>query len=166
MQYRFGKRKVGRGMRKRHLRANSMALYAAFLVTVGMPLLALGVDFSRVELMRVKLRTATQAACQAYANSLDIHEFQFNNRLVFTEGYANANNVFSRALGKSGAFGAVEERGTVPPEPIGGGKSVETIVIRCYGTGIVKAMIPFVGDYAVGETASAKTKFTTVGIPK
>lgn len=149
-------------MRGKQARANSMALYAAFLVTVGLPLLAMGVDVSRVELMRVKLRAATEAACQAYANSLDIHQFQFDNELVFTDGYTNASNVFSRALGKSGAFGAVEERGTVAPVTIGGGKSVETIVIRCFGTGFVEAMIPFVGNYAVGERASAKTKFTTV----
>jgi hypothetical protein len=149
----------------RKSRANSMALYAVFLVTVGLPLLAVGVDVSRVELMRVKLRNATEAACQAYANSLDIHEFQFDNELVFTEGYANANKVFYLALGRSGAFGAVEERDTVAPVTIGGGKTVKTIVIRCTGTGFVEAMIPFVGNYAVGETASAKTKFTTVEIP-
>jgi hypothetical protein len=148
----------------KRLRGNTMALYAVFLVTVGMPLLMLGVDVSRVELMRVKLRSATEAACQAYANSLDIRKFQFDNELIFTDGYTNASRVFSGALGNSGAFGAVEERGTLSPVSVGGGKSVETIVIRCFGTGIVEAMIPFIGDYAVAETASAKTKFTTVNL--
>jgi len=77
-----------------------MALYAAFLVTVGLPLLALGVDVSRVELMRVKLRNATEAACQAYANSLDIQAFQLRNELKFTDGYKNAQNVFFPRFGQ------------------------------------------------------------------
>jgi len=138
-----------------------MALYAAFLVTVGLPLLALGVDVSRVELMRVKLRNATEAACQAYANSLDIQAFQLRNELKFTDGYKNAQNVFTRALGNSGTFGAVEERSDAGKTDIGSGKSVEIIVIRCFGTGFVEAMIPLVGNYAISESASAKTKFST-----
>jgi len=150
-----------RGMDGKKYRANSMEHYAAFLVTVSLPLLALGVDVSRVELMRVKLRNATTAACQAYANSLDIQKFQLNDELVFTKGYMNASNVFNQALGQSGTFGAVEERNPGLAHELTKGKRVEIIVIRCFGTGFVEAMIPFLGNIGISETASVKTKFST-----
>ena len=139
-----------------------MALYAAFLVTVGIPLLAMGTDVSRVYLMKVRLRNATEAACQAYANSLDIRKFQFDNQLVFTDGIKNSQYVFTKAMGGDATFGAVEERSSAGKAGIGGGKSVETIVIRCFSTGLVDAVVPFWGNYGISETASAKTKFSTV----
>lgn len=138
-----------------------MALYAAFLVTVGLPLLALGVDVSRVELMRVKLRAATTAACQAYANSLDVQAFIFNGKIEISDKEGSAQRVFSGALGKSGTFGAVVERNSSADFELPDGTKVEKIVIRCFGTGFVEAMIPFIGNYGISETATVKTKFST-----
>jgi len=142
-----------------------MALYAAFLVTVGLPLLAMGVDFSRVELMRVKLRNATTAACQAYANSLDVHAFIFEDRLEISEKSptVTAAQIFSGAMGISGTFGAFVERNSSADVGFEDkfGTKVEKLVVRCFGTGFVEAMIPFVGNYAISETASVKTKFST-----
>jgi hypothetical protein len=140
-----------------------MALYAVFLFTVGMPLLMLGVDVSRVELMRVKLRAATTAACQAYANSLDPHVFIFEDRIEFTQKYPTANDVFTFAMGNSGTFGAVVERNSAADVLIDAktGTMAEKVVIRCFGNGFVSAMIPFLGNYAISETATVKTKFST-----
>jgi hypothetical protein len=150
-----------RGMGRKTLRANTMALYAAFLTTVGIPLLAMGVDVSRVYLMQVRLRHATEAACQAYANSLDIKEFRDNNELVFTDGRKNANYVFYLALGDYASFGAVENRDTGPGHHLSGGPVVKTIVLQCFGTAFVDAVVPFFGNYTVTSSASAKTKFST-----
>lgn len=148
-------------MRRKVLHANTMALYAAFLVTVGIPLLAMGVDASRVQLINVRLRNATQAACQAYANSLDIRAFQFNDELKFTEGRNNANRVFFGAMGSTASFFASENRKTGTGYDIGGGRKVEIVVIRCFGSSVVDAVVPFFGDYTVTASASAKTKFST-----
>jgi hypothetical protein len=150
-------------MGKKKFRANTMALYAAFLVTVGLPLMALGVDVSRVELMRVKLRSATTAACQAYANSLDPQVFIFEDRIEFSQKYPTANDVFNFAMGNSGTFGAVVERNSAADVVIDAktGTTVEKVVIRCFGNGFIRAMIPFLGNYGVSETATVKTKFST-----
>ena len=103
----------------------------------------------------------TEAACQAYANSLDIRKFQFENQLAFTDGETNSQYVLKgngrRCHLRRG--GGEEFSGKAD---IGGGKTVETIVIRCFSTGIVDAVVPFWGNYGISETASAKTKFSTV----
>jgi len=130
-----------------------MALYAAFLVTVGLPLLALGVDFSRVELMRVKLRSATEAACQAYANSLDITEFQESGELRFKDATRNAYLVFQGAMSASAAFTAFENR-----KSDGGATKV---VIMCTGGASIRPFIPIVPNYYISTTSTIKTKFTT-----
>jgi hypothetical protein len=136
-------------------------LFAAFLVTVGIPLMAMGVDVSRVYLMNVRLRNATEAACQAYANSLDIRAFQMQNELKFTKGPANAYKVFNGALGDNASFVPVVERHPGEGVDIGGGKKVEIIVVRCFGTAFVDAVVPFWGNYTVTSTSSVKTKFST-----
>jgi hypothetical protein len=138
-----------------------MALYAAFLVTVGMPLLALGVDGSRVMVMKVRLRQATEAACEAYANSLDVHRFIFEDVMVFTEGRKNASRVFSAAIGKSGSFTPVEYRKHAEGQLLPTGHRVEVVVIQCTGTAFVKSIIPIFHDFVITTNAAARTKFST-----
>jgi hypothetical protein len=138
-----------------------MALYAAFLVTVGIPLLAMGVDVSRVFVMQVKLRQATEAACEAYANSLDIAKFRDNNELVFTKGRENAGKVFYGAMEAAASISIAEHRDTGKDVALPGGAIVRKILIQCTGTAFVDAMVPFWGDYTITATAAAKTKFST-----
>jgi hypothetical protein len=57
-------------------KGNSMALYAGFLAIVGVPLLTLTGDVTRAWASYIKLTNATEAACNAYANTLDIEHFQ------------------------------------------------------------------------------------------
>jgi hypothetical protein len=132
-----------------------MAIYAGFLVMVGLPMLALGVDFSRVELMRVKLRSATTAACQAYANSLDVSEFQESGELKFENATRNAYLVFQGAMSASAAFTAFETR-----KSDGGATKV---VIMCTGGASIRPFIPVVSNYYISTTSTIKTKFTTQG---
>jgi hypothetical protein len=49
-----------------------MGLYAMFIVSVGVPLLAATVDISRLWLKRAQLTTAVESACSAYANSANL----------------------------------------------------------------------------------------------
>jgi hypothetical protein len=55
----------------RRARGNTMALYAAFILFVGVPLMAFTVDVSRLRAAQVKLMAATEAGCAAYANSVN-----------------------------------------------------------------------------------------------
>jgi hypothetical protein len=57
-----------------------MALYASFLALVGVPLMMLCVDVARAYIARVRLVNATEAACTAYAHTLDIEEFKIFGR--------------------------------------------------------------------------------------
>jgi hypothetical protein len=122
--------------------------------------MAMGVDVSRVYLMKVKLRQATEAACQAYANSLDVHAFIFENKMEFTEGRKNAGEVFSDALGASASFVPVETHQT-GTGPVISGHEVEIVVIQCYGSAVIDAVVPFFGNYTVTASSAAKTKFST-----
>jgi hypothetical protein len=144
-----------RGMGGLKFRANSMALYAVFLATVGLPMLALGVDFSRVEMMRVKLRGATEAACQAYANSLDISEFQESGELNFENATRNAYLVFQSTMNAGAAFTAYENRKS--------DDGATKVVIICTGGVSIRPFIPVVTNYYISTNATIKTKFSTDG---
>jgi hypothetical protein len=131
-----------------------MALYAMFLVTVGVPLLAVGVDVARVKYTGLQLANATQAACQAYANSLDIKTFRETKELKFTNGYWNAyNNVFRRMMPGTATFFPAEIRRS--------DAGIDKIEIVCMGSADIRPIIPLVGNYHVSASASAKTKFST-----
>jgi hypothetical protein len=153
LPFRRGKRKVGKEMPRKRLRGNTMALYAAFLVTVGLPLLALGVDFSRVELFRVKLRSATEAACEAYANSLDIAAFRDGEGIKLKNAYHNAYIVFHDAMPQEASFVANETR-----KDDGG---AEKVVIICTAGLSIHPVIPLISNYYISTTATSKTKFST-----
>jgi hypothetical protein len=122
--------------------------------------MAMGVDVSRIYLKKVRLRQVTEAACQAYANSLDIHAFIYDDKMVFKDERNTVGTVFHQTAGKDAWFVPVETRQTGTGPTIGG-HQVEIIVIQCTGTALVDAVVPFFGNYRVTESASAKTKFST-----
>jgi hypothetical protein len=143
-------------MGKSKRRGNSMALYAMFLVTVGIPMLAVGVDVARVKYAGIRLANSTQAACQAYANSLDIRAFREDNEYKFTKGFENAYITFHRVMPPAASFSWSVEKG-----PAAGVTNVEKYIIRCSGSMTVRAILPFYGDYFITANATAKTKFST-----
>jgi hypothetical protein len=61
---------------RRNPRGIAMSLYAAFIGLVGVPLLALAVDGTRVWLKKAELANAVEAACSAYANTPDPSAFK------------------------------------------------------------------------------------------
>jgi hypothetical protein len=74
---------------------STMALYATFLALVGIPLLALNIDVARVYVGKARLRSATQAACQAYSTMLDYKNFQTSDTWGFeSNAMSEANRVF------------------------------------------------------------------------
>jgi hypothetical protein len=55
----------------RRARGNTMALYAAFILLVGVPLMALTWDIGRLRAAKAKLYNAAEAGCAAFVNTLD-----------------------------------------------------------------------------------------------
>ena len=84
--------------------------------------MAMGVDVSRVYLTNVRLRNATEAGCQAYANALDVHAYIFEDKMIFTDKKGVVSRVFTDAIGKSGSFVPVETRKTGTGVDRGDGK--------------------------------------------
>jgi hypothetical protein len=115
--------------------------------------MVLGVDSSRVFVMKVRLRHATEAACQAYANSMDIAWFQDSGELRFKDADRNAIMVFQGAMRGRGAFSATETRKS--------DGSAEKAVVICRGSAGVRPIIPLGIDYFLNVTATAKTKIST-----
>jgi hypothetical protein len=132
-----------------------MAFYAAFLVTVGMPLMALTVDASRVMVMKVRLREATQAACQAYGTMLDYKAFQYNEVWKFKNtAMQEAYRAFYLALPSGGSISisATEKSSGID----------HIYVVECRGRLIVSALLR-VGRsyYNLNQYAQVKVKFAT-----
>jgi hypothetical protein len=59
----------------RDKRADAYAWAAALIVLVGIPLMSLSIDVVRLMYVRGHLHTATDAACQAAADALDVPLF-------------------------------------------------------------------------------------------
>jgi hypothetical protein len=131
-----------------------MALYAAFLVTVGIPLMAIGADVSRVYLMQVRLRNATEAACEAYANNLDVKTFCDTGIWHFNDQAASdAYRVFFQSIptGGSISYNATEK---IPSD------SGHIFVVECRGQLIVSPIL-WVGIsyYNLTQIVQVKVKF-------
>ncbi|MBN1439697.1 MAG: hypothetical protein JW929_09830 [Anaerolineales bacterium] len=137
-------------MRMRRERGATLALYAAFLVLVGLPLMALTVDASRAYLANVRLRGATQAGCLAYVRSLDAAHFIDTGETRLSGSAAgNAYQVFL----PSAPRGATLE--IVPMEKDG------RVVALCTGKLEFHGIIPVVSVFHLKSEAAAKADFAT-----
>jgi len=138
---------------KRTWRGNTMAFYAMFLATVGLPLMAVTVDVSRAYLMNVRLRGATEAGCEAYANSLNIKQFKESGKLEFKNAIGNADLAFHGSMPSSAGFTAYEVRQS--------GANSKIVEIKCTGFVALRPLVPLIRDYNISAASSAKTKFST-----
>ena len=57
---------------KRSQRGDAYAWFAALMLIIGIPLASLSIDIVRMMYVRTHLQTATDAACQAAADALDV----------------------------------------------------------------------------------------------
>jgi hypothetical protein len=141
-------------MRLHRRRGNTMALYAMFIVCVGIPLLMLTVDLSRAWLASVQLRGTTLAACQAYAHSIDIRAFQTSSQIKFKgDAYAKIAYVVARSSPKNA-------RVPLPVVQILNSGDSRVVIVRCTGTASVVRIIGF-GSFTVTSSAVAKVKLGT-----
>ncbi|MBN1438041.1 MAG: hypothetical protein JW929_01420 [Anaerolineales bacterium] len=137
-------------MRRRRASGATMALYAAFLVLVGLPLLALTVDVTRAYLASAQLRGATTAGCLAYVRSLEMKRFIDEGETVVSgDAAGNAYQVF----GPSAPEGAVLE---VAPDERDG-----RVVALCTGRYNLDVIIPLIPDFEIRAEAAAKADFAT-----
>jgi hypothetical protein len=132
-----------------------MALYATFLVLVGIPLLALNIDVARVYVAKARLRNATQAACQAYGGMLDYEYFRTFGGWRFKSGAMGiAYNVFFSSM-RSGSISINAVQKNV-------GSVNQYYLVECRGSSIVSPIL-WVGVSFYNQTqyAQVKAKFST-----
>lgn len=128
-----------------------MALYASFLVLVGIPLLALTVDVTRAYLAAARLRGATEAGCLAYVRSLEASKFMESGETDISGSAAgNAYEVFVpfAPAGSTLEVAAQEKDGRV--------------VAQCTGNYNLDAIIPLIPSYKISSNSAAKADFATV----
>ncbi|HUI87273.1 MAG TPA: pilus assembly protein TadG-related protein [Anaerolineales bacterium] len=69
-----------RGRRSRNERGDAYAWFAALMLIIGIPLASLSIDIVRMMYVRTHLQTATDAACQAAADALDVPTYLSTGR--------------------------------------------------------------------------------------
>lgn len=91
-------------MPRRSEKGMSLAWFAVVLLVLGMPLASLSIDITRLMYVRGHLQTATDAACQAAADALDVRAFrdQGVRRIDAGRARAQAGQVFGATLSDSG----------------------------------------------------------------
>lgn len=71
----------------------SMAMYAILLAVVGIPLMSLSIDITRLMYARTHLQAAVDAACEAGAQALDVPTFLQKGVQQIDYGVATQNAV-------------------------------------------------------------------------
>jgi len=84
----------------RDRRGSMYAWIAALMLFVGIPLSSLSIDVARLMYVRTHLQTATDAACQAAADALDVPTFRESGtrQINPTLARSQASMVFSATL--------------------------------------------------------------------
>jgi hypothetical protein len=142
-------------MRRRKARGVSMALYAAFIGLVGVPLLAATVDVTRVWITKAELANAVEAACSAYANSPDKHIFKQTGKFVLGgEAQAEGYRFFGYNIPEGGE---ITEMTYYPSN-----QNDYTYIARCSGHASVQPMIfAGVASFELVKTVTVKVKFAS-----
>ena len=139
-------------------RGASMALYAVFIATVGVPLLAATVDLSRVWVKKAELANAVEAACSAYANTPDAKVFLEQGRTVLgAEARSEGMRLFGYNMPEGGALTGM----TYAMEESAG---LAQVTATCSGSASIRPVI-FAGIYSfeLRKTVTVKAKYGTPG---
>ena len=88
-------------------RGDAYAWFAALMVLVGIPLASLSIDVTRMMYVRGHLQTASDAACQAAVDALDVPHFITTGeaRINAGQGRSWAGQVFAATLADSDQIG-------------------------------------------------------------
>jgi hypothetical protein len=137
----------------RRTRGTTMALYAAFILFVGVPLMALTWDIGRLRAAKTKLSNAAEAGCAAYVNLVDADSW------IFTQGAPKfAPNAATVALS---VFYASAPPGSILfiTPSIGPGNLMKA---QCTANTTVHPFIDLgLGDYSATVYADAKAEWVS-----
>lgn len=130
----------------------SMAWWAVVLALVGVPLMSLAIDISRLLYVRTHLQTAADAGCEAAAQGADFPLWQTGGpqRIQAAQAVANAQAAF---------WGTVVDRGLVQYQPALTSLVPQGTVMRCAAEASVARLIPFTPPMSVRVEAVARMRF-------
>ena len=129
-------------------RADVWAFIAVALVFIGMPLASLTVDVVRGMYVRTHLQVASDAACQAAADALDVPVFR-------DTGVRQINHSLARSQASSMFYGTLPDASKVGFTPSLSIGFLSSTIVRCRATASVVHLIPLTPPMnAVVETTS------------
>ena len=129
-------------------RADVWAFIAVALVFIGMPLASLTVDVVRGMYVRTHLQVASDAACQAAADALDVPVFR-------ETGVRQINASLARYQASSVFYGTLPDASKVGFTPSLSIGFLSSTIVRCRATASVVHLIPLTPPMnAVVETTS------------
>jgi hypothetical protein len=133
---------------KQDRRADVWAFIAVALVFIGMPLASLTVDVVRGMYVRTHLQVASDAACQAAADALDVPVFR-------ETGVRQINASLARYQASSVFYGTLPDASKVGFTPSLSIGFLSSTIVRCRATASVVHLIPLTPPMnAVVETTS------------
>jgi len=136
----------------------SLAWFAVVLLILGLPLASLSIDITRLMYVRGHLQTATDAACQAAADALDVPAFRDQGVRRINAGLARgqANRVFNATLSDAGKirFSASLSVGLSGPT-----------VANCSASASLEPLIPISPNLAAQVNTVSEMRVTLNGSP-
>lgn len=129
-------------------RGDAYAWVAALMLLVGIPLASLSIDIARMMYVRGHLHTATDAACQAAVDALDVRRFISSGEAIINggQGRAQAAQVFRATLTDATTIKYTESLAVDFPGPK---------LAHCTATARVTHIVPMTPDMlVVVETTS------------
>jgi uncharacterized membrane protein len=130
----------------------SMALYAVLLAVVGIPLMSLSIDITRLMYARTHLQAAVDAACEAGAQALDVPTFLQTGLRQIDYGVAVGNasrefysTVSSTSLMREGAH-------------LTGVWLVSPTSLECTGVVQVSPMVPLLTEMVAGARSVSELR--------
>lgn len=139
---------------RRSERGDVMAWFAMLILLVGVPLASLSIDITRLMYVRTHLQAASDAACQAAADALDVRAFRDSGTARIEPGLARsqASQVFSAT---------VADAGRVQFSPSLSLSLLSPLVVRCSATASVVPMIPITPALTVRVTTTSELRVST-----
>jgi hypothetical protein len=140
---------------RRKERGVAMALYAAFIALVGVPLLGATVDLTQVWLKKAELANAVEAACSAYVGAPDLWAFKNRGELELgAEARAEGYRFFGYNIPEGGEL---TEMTYYPSD-----QNDYTYIARCSGHMSVRPIIlAGLVSFELRKTVTVKVKFAS-----
>ncbi len=130
----------------------SMALYTVLLVLVGLPLMSLSIDITRLMYARTHLQAAVDAACEAGAQALDVPTFieQGIRQIDYAQAVANATREFRSTVSSTSLMRGGAQLTNV--------YLVNVTTLGCAGSVSLSPIIPLLPEYVAGARSVSELR--------